>query len=94
MKRAKKRLPSAIAALLSSERSARRAVMKASAAVSASNKRIRRLEQAHAGTQTSLERMLAAFDNERHGGEAMPLSPVGREVLPSYSPDDGQLTPR
>lgn len=29
----------------------------------------------------SLEVMLAAFDPKRHGGEAMALSPVGREVL-------------
>jgi antitoxin MazE len=29
----------------------------------------------------SLEQMLAAFDPKRHGGEAMALRPVGREVL-------------
>jgi antitoxin MazE len=29
----------------------------------------------------SLDEMLAAFDPKRHGGEAMPLRPVGREVL-------------
>ena len=31
--------------------------------------------------QPSLEAMLAAFDPKRHGGEAMALRPVGREVL-------------
>jgi antitoxin MazE len=29
----------------------------------------------------SLDEMLAAFDPKRHGGEAMALRPVGREVL-------------
>ena len=29
----------------------------------------------------SLEAMLATFDPKRHGGEAMALRPVGREVL-------------
>ena len=29
----------------------------------------------------SLEAMLAAFDPKRHGGEAMALRPVGRELL-------------
>ena len=29
----------------------------------------------------SLKEMLAAFDPKRHGGEAMALRPVGREVL-------------
>ncbi|CAN7412316.1 hypothetical protein LJR289_002542 [Pseudoduganella sp. LjRoot289] len=29
----------------------------------------------------SLDAMLAAFDPERHGGEAMALTPVGKEVL-------------
>ena len=29
----------------------------------------------------SLEAMLAAFDPKRHGGEAMALRPVGREVF-------------
>ena len=29
----------------------------------------------------SLDAMLAAFDPKRHGGEAMVLRPVGREVL-------------
>jgi hypothetical protein len=37
--------------------------------------------------------MLAAFDIERHGGEAIPFPPVGTEVLPNYPPDDAQLTP-
>lgn len=29
----------------------------------------------------TLEEMLAAYDPERHGGEAMAFEPVGREVL-------------
>lgn len=29
----------------------------------------------------TLEEMLAAYDPERHGGEAMAFGPVGREVL-------------
>lgn len=29
----------------------------------------------------SLDAMLAAFDPKRHGGEAMPFAPVGKEVL-------------
>lgn len=29
----------------------------------------------------SLEEMLASFDPKRHGGEAMALKPVGREIL-------------
>lgn len=93
MKRAKKRLPSTIAKLLSSARSAKRAVMKACAAVSASENCMRRREQEHASTKESLEPMLASFDSKRHGGEAMPLHPVGSEVLSNYPADGGPLTP-
>ncbi|MDO8768471.1 MAG: hypothetical protein Q7K57_07185 [Burkholderiaceae bacterium] len=93
MKLAKKRLPPTIAKLFSGARSARRAVMKACAAVSVSEKRMRRREQAHASTKESLEQMLASFDSKRHSGEAMPFPPVGSEVLPNYPPDGGQLTP-
>lgn len=32
-------------------------------------------------TSPSLDAMLAAFDPERHGGEAMAFEPVGKEVL-------------
>ena len=32
-------------------------------------------------TTPALEAMLAAFDPERHGGEAMAFAPVGNEVL-------------
>lgn len=93
MKLAKKRLPSTIAKLFLSVRSARRAVMKACASVSASEKRMRGREQAHARTKASLEQMLASFDSKRNSGEAMPLPPVGSEVLPIYPTDGGQLTP-
>jgi hypothetical protein len=54
---------------------------------------MRRREQAHASTKESLEQMLASFDRKRYSGEAMPLTPVGNEVLPNYPPGDGQLTP-
>lgn len=82
MKRARKRLLPTIAKLYSSTRRAERAMAKTFAAVSASKQRIRRREQRHASTRESLERMLATFDVERHGGEAMALSPVGTEVVP------------
>ena len=36
--------------------------------------------EARAG-RPSLHAMLAAFDPKRHGGEAMALRPIGREVL-------------
>lgn len=31
--------------------------------------------------EATLDEMLAAFDPQRHGGEAMAFAPVGREVL-------------
>jgi antitoxin MazE len=34
-----------------------------------------------ADTEPTLEAMLAAFDPNRHGGEAMAFAPVGVEVL-------------
>jgi len=93
MKQAKKRPLPTIAKLFSSARRASRAVINACAAVSASEKRMRRREQAHARANDSLEQMLALFDRKRHGGEAMPFPPVGSEVIPIYPPDDGPLTP-
>jgi hypothetical protein len=43
---------------------------RAIAAVSASNKRIRKMELKHARTRESLETMLATFNIKRHGDEA------------------------
>ncbi len=93
MKRAKKQLPSTIAKLFSSARGAGRAMIKVCAAVSVSEKRMRRRVQAHASTKETLEQMLASFDSKRHSGEAMPFPPVGSEILPNYPSDDGPLTP-
>ena len=31
--------------------------------------------------QLSLAQKLALFDPEKHGGEAMPVAPIGKEVL-------------
>jgi hypothetical protein len=80
MKQAKKRLLPTLARLYSSTRRADRALAKTFAAISASEKRMRRREQEHAGTRESLERMLASFDVARHGGEVMAFPAVGREA--------------
>ena len=79
MKRTKKQLLPTIAKLDASTRRANRAMSDALAAVSASNKRIRAKELAHAKTKESLDRLLDALDVERHRGEAMAFSPVGKE---------------
>jgi hypothetical protein len=50
-------------------------------AVSASEKRIQRREEAHAKTKESLDHLLASFDIDRHRGEAMPFTPCGKEVI-------------
>jgi len=80
MKRAKKLPLPTLAKLYSSARRADRAMTEALAAISASNRRIRRREEAHAKTRESLDRLLAAFDAERHRGEVMVFSPVGKEL--------------
>jgi len=87
MKLANKRPLPMIARVHSGARAARRAMARACATVSASEKRMRRREQEHASTSESLERMLTSFDVRRHRGEVMAFPPVGREIvshLPSH----------
>ena len=81
MKRAKKHLLPTIAKLYASTRRADRAMTDALAAVSASEKRIQKREQAHAKTKESLDQLLAAFDVDRHRGEVMAFPPVGKELF-------------
>lgn len=76
MKRAKQRLPSALARLITSSRRANRAITRTCAAVRASNKRIRKMRK-----YTLAELIAEMPDGLLVDRDWDNMQPVGREIL-------------